>query len=205
MLRFFELTPSPNNIKVRMALRFKGIDFEQVIVDPMDRAPVIEVSGQELTPVIEDRGIVLNDSEAILQYLDANYPDTPRLFPRERAGRYACDGCKRELDASVAKHWRPVFHYAIKLTEMLDGEARDRYEQALEGLDAALDGKQHLRGPEMPICDLRVAEWTVYALPGEGLLKRVPLFKKFRELFGVQPGRFPHLERFLEPWNERLA
>ena len=81
MLRFWELSPSPNNTKVRMALRCKQIDFEAIPVDPVNRQPVIEVSGQELTPVIEDAGIVLNDSEGILQYLDANYPDTPRLFP----------------------------------------------------------------------------------------------------------------------------
>jgi len=205
VLRLWELTPSPNNIKVRMALRFKGIEFEQVLVDPIDRAPVLAVSGQELTPVIEDRGIVLNDSEAILQYLDANYPETPRLFPRERAGRYACDDCKRELDAAVAMNWLPVFMHGIKVVERLDHEARDRYEQALAGLDAAVEGKLHLRGPEMPICDLRVAEWAVYAMPGEGLLRRVPLFKRFRELFAVEPGRYPHLERFIEPWNERLA
>ena len=61
MLKFWELAPSPNNTKVRMALRFKEIDFSAIPVDPSDRAPVIEVSGQELTPVIEDRGIVLNN------------------------------------------------------------------------------------------------------------------------------------------------
>ncbi len=205
MLRFWELTPSPNNIKVRMALRFKGIDFEQIIVDPLDRAPVIEVSGQELTPVIEDRGIVLNDSEAILQYLDANYPDTPRLFPRERAGRYACDDCKRELDRKVVPHWSPVFNYAIKLVDKLDTDARDRYQQALAWLDGELASRKHFKGKEMPICDLRVAEWAVYALPGEGLIKRVRLFAKFRELFDVVPGRLENLERFLKPWNERLA
>jgi len=99
MLRFWELPPSPNNTKVRMALRFKGIDFETLPVNPRERSDVVAVSGQELTPVIEDRGIVLNDSEAIL----------------------------------------------------------------------------------------------------------VPLFARFRDLFGIAPGRLPVLERFLEPWNERLA
>ena len=98
MLKFYELAPSPNNTKVRMALRFKGIEFEAIPVDPRDRTAVIEASGQELTPVIADRGIVLNDSEAILQYLDANYPDTPRLFPPERAGRKMCDRWKRKID-----------------------------------------------------------------------------------------------------------
>jgi glutathione S-transferase len=73
MIRFHELAPSPNSIKVRLALRAKELEFEVVPVDPRDRSAVVAVSGQELTPVIEDKGIVLNDSEAILHYLDANY------------------------------------------------------------------------------------------------------------------------------------
>ena len=65
MLKFYELSPSPNNTKVRMALRYKDIEFEAISVDPSARSTMIEVSGQELTPVIEDRGVVINDSEDI--------------------------------------------------------------------------------------------------------------------------------------------
>lgn len=57
----------------------------------------------------------------------------------------------------------------------------------------------------MASCDLRVAEWATYALPGDGLLARCPLFKKFRDLFAVDPATVPNLVRFLGPWNERLA
>ena len=81
MLRFHELAPSPNSIKARLALRAKGLEFEAVAVDMRDRAAVVTLSGQELTPVIEDKGIVLNDSEAIIHYLDANYRgDAERLY-----------------------------------------------------------------------------------------------------------------------------
>ena len=37
MLKFYELAPSPNNTKVRMALRFKGVDF--------DALPVVDGKG----------------------------------------------------------------------------------------------------------------------------------------------------------------
>ena len=114
MLTFHELAPSPNNTKLRMALRFKGIPFTAQRVDAADRAPVRALTGQDLTPAIEDKGIVLNDSEAIIQYLDANYPDAPRLYPRERAGRRACDAWKRKIDERVATHWTAPFFFAIK-------------------------------------------------------------------------------------------
>ena len=53
--------------------------------------------------------------------------------------------------------------------------------------------------------DLRVAEWATYAFPGEGLIARCPLFRRFREHFALEAGSLPNLERFLAPWNERLA
>ena len=37
MLKFYELAPSPNNLEIRMALRFKGIPFETIKVDFFDR------------------------------------------------------------------------------------------------------------------------------------------------------------------------
>lgn len=206
MLRFWELTPSPNNIKVRMALRYKGIPFDAVTVDPADRKPVVDASGQELTPAIEDRGVALNDSEAILQYLDASYPDTPRLFPRLRAGRKECDAWKQQIDATVAEHWLPGFLFAIRRRDTLDRDSVQRFRDALARLDEELGGRPSFKDdPEMAVCDLRVAEWAVYALPGEGLLQRVRLFGKFAEVYGVEPGSLANLERFLGPWNERLA
>lgn len=205
MLKFWELAPSPNNLKVRMALRYKGIDFEAVPVDARERRDIIRVSGQELTPVIEDRGIVLHDSEAILHYLDANYREAPRLYPAERAGRYAADAWRKRLDSTLVPFWRPVFMTAIGVQEGFKAGDRQGFEDALRRLDGELGERDSFCGAEMPVCDLRVAEWAVYALPGPRLLQRVHLFERIRELFGVEQGRLTNLERFLQPWDERLG
>lgn len=204
MLEFFELAPSPNNTKIRMALRYKGIPFEAVPVDPFDRTAVREISGQDLTPVIRDRGVVLNDSEAILHYLDANHPDTPRLIPGDREGRRRADGWKDRLDREVAAHWLPGFLTVLKLRDAFADEERRAFHDALARLEEEL-GERDTFDADTPIADLRVAEWATYALPGDGLLARVPLFAKCRDVFGVAPGTFPRLERFLAPWNERLS
>lgn len=205
MLRFWELSLSPNNVKVRLALRFKRIEFEAVPVDPRERSGVLEVSGQELTPVIEDRGIVLNDSEAILHYLDANYPDTPRLSPRERAGRRSCDEWAAQLDRRIAIPWSAVFFYGIRLRKNLDEEARKKYHEGLDWLEVELREGASFGGSEMPIRDLRAAVWAVYALPGDGLMARVPQFRAMAGLFAADRKRLPRLGRFLETWNELLA
>lgn len=205
MLKLYELAPSPNNTKVRMALRFKGIDFEAIPVDPRDRSAVLDLSGQEATPVIADRGIVLNDSEAILQYLDANYRDKPRLFPPDKEGRRVCDAWREELDGRLAVYWAPVFFHALGLRSDPDPTARERFAEGLRWLEGELEGGGPVRGADKPVCDLRVAEWATYAFPGQGLLTRVPYWAKFQEAFGLDAADFPNLVRFLEPWNERLA
>lgn len=200
MLRFWELAPSPNNLKVRLALRSKGVEFEAVPVDAADRSPVVQRSGQPLTPVIEDRGIVLNDSEAILHYLDANYPDAPRLWPADREGRYRSDAFKRELDERVARPWLPIFLTAIGRAESYDDGDLTDYADGLAWLDGVVGD-----GGRATVDDLRIAEWALYALPGDALERRVGLFRKFREMYGIEAGRFPGLERFLAPWQERAG
>ena len=204
MLKFWELAPSPNNTKVRMALRFKGIEFEAVAVDPRDRSAVVQASGQELTPVIEDRGIVLNDSEAILHYLDANYRDAPRLWAADRAGRKVCDEWKDRLDREVASKWLPVFLAILGYREGFTPEEVRAYHDALARLQDEL-GERDSFHADFPVCDLRVAQWAVYALPGPAFLERAPFMVRIHEAFALEPGSLPALERFLEPWQERLG
>jgi glutathione S-transferase len=201
MLRFWELSPSPNNTKVRMALRYKRIDFETVPVDYQDRSPLREATGQELSPAIEDKGIVLNDSEAILQYLDANYRETPRLFPADMS-RKACEGWKNKLDAQIVRSWLPVFLQSIGRRDSFDAEHRDGFEALLAELDGQLAEQEDFGAP---INDLRVAQWATYAWPGEKLVERVGLFRVFAENFAVPRGKYTRLEAFIEPWNERLG
>ncbi len=83
-VKLYDLAPSPNNIKVRLALAYKKIPYERIPVDFAKREPLIQISGQPLAPVLVHGDIVLFDSSAILRYLDANWPSPPRLFSPER-------------------------------------------------------------------------------------------------------------------------
>ncbi len=79
-LKLYELPPSPNTWKARVALKYKGLPFESVAVNGQDRASLVEATGQPLTPVLMQGDTVVYDSAAILRFLDGNYRDTPRLF-----------------------------------------------------------------------------------------------------------------------------
>ena len=54
-LKLYTLPLSPYNIKVRLALKLKGLTFESVEYAGFDdREEVVKVSGQPLTPVLTD-------------------------------------------------------------------------------------------------------------------------------------------------------
>jgi glutathione S-transferase len=86
MLKLVRFPRSTNVERVALALAFKGLEVESVDVDPDDRSPVRELSGQELVPVLVDGDLVLLDSTAILEHLEQRFPDPP-LYPAEPARR----------------------------------------------------------------------------------------------------------------------
>lgn len=82
-----ELTGSPNSVKVRIALDVKALEYDRVPFEldayPGDRSAIVAVSTQSRLPVLVHGDIKLFDSGAILRYLDANFPDTPRLYSED--------------------------------------------------------------------------------------------------------------------------
>ncbi|MDH3283821.1 MAG: glutathione S-transferase family protein [Acidobacteriota bacterium] len=83
-LTLFELTGSPNNVKARIALGYKKLNYDRRPLEldsfPGDRSQIAALSGQPRTPVLQHGEIVIFDSGGILRYLEANFPDSPRIF-----------------------------------------------------------------------------------------------------------------------------
>jgi glutathione S-transferase len=86
VLRVYRIPFSTNVERVSLALAHKGLEVEWIEVDPADRSPVEEASGQSLVPVLIDDGQVVFDSTVILRYLEDLQPE-PALFPRDEARR----------------------------------------------------------------------------------------------------------------------
>jgi len=80
-LRVYRIPFSTNVERVALALAQKGVDLEWIDVDPADRSPVREISGQDFVPVLVDGDLVLHDSPRILEHLEERFPE-PALLPR---------------------------------------------------------------------------------------------------------------------------
>ncbi|MGZ4384178.1 MAG: glutathione S-transferase family protein [Gaiellaceae bacterium] len=164
-MRLYRLRFSTNVERVALALAHKGLEVESVWVDPADRTPVEEVSGQPLVPVIEGGGQVVVDSSAILRYLEERYPER-RLYPRGESGRAEMDVyidwfdrvCKRppnELEAALlAGDPDP------RLLEQ-QGSAMARNLDLHERL---LAGRDYLLGDELSAADCAAFPFLKYAL-----------------------------------------
>jgi maleylacetoacetate isomerase len=89
-MRLYSFFLSSAAFRVRIALNLKGVDYETVPVNlPQGEhrgAAFLDTNPQATVPVIDDDGTILWQSLAIIEYLDARFPD-PRLIPAEPVAR----------------------------------------------------------------------------------------------------------------------
>jgi maleylpyruvate isomerase len=89
-MRLYDYWRSSAAYRVRLALNFKGLSYEQIAIDlrqGAQREPAfLAINPQGLVPVLEDDGAILTQSLPILNYLEERYPE-PALLPRDSPGR----------------------------------------------------------------------------------------------------------------------
>jgi glutathione S-transferase len=164
MLRLYRAPFSTNVERVALALAHKGLEVESVVISYDDRSPVVEVSGQELVPVLVDDDAVVPDSVAILRYLDEKWPDPP-LFPENPARR-------AELDVFLDWFngvWK-VAPNAIE-AEMARDDPDDlrvralaaRMHDSLDVFERLLAGRDHLFGDDFSAADCAAFPFLKYA------------------------------------------
>ena len=164
-MRIYRIPLSTNVERVALALAYKGLSAEWVDVDPADRTPVREVSGQDLVPVlVTDDGLVLHDSPRILEWLEREHPEPP-LYPRDPAPRAEAEifvgwfnrVWKRAPNRMEAELTRPAPD--AELVEELGREVT----ASLDLFERLLTGREYLLG-EFSIGDVIAFPFLRYAL-----------------------------------------
>lgn len=135
--------------RVRIALNLKGLKYEPVFVHLAKgehrAAPFAEVNAQALLPTLElDDGTRLNQSLAIIEYVDEKHPQPP-LIPKDSLARARV----RSLSYLVASEIHPLNNLRVlqhlkrlgQTQEQIDAWYRHWIADGLAKLEAELKGK----------------------------------------------------------------
>ncbi len=155
-MRLWQIPYSTNVERVALALAYKGLDAEPVVISPDDRSAVVQLTGQDLVPVLEtDDGRLIWDSPRILAHLESEHPE-PGLLPSDPA---------RRQEVLVFCDWfNTVWKQAPN--RIADGgfESSDVHElrSSLDRFEALLQGRDFLMGGEMTLADVTAFPFLKY-------------------------------------------
>ena len=147
MLRLYRIPFSTNVERVALALGHKGVEVEWVDVDPDDRSPLRELSGQELVPVLVDGDSVVSDSSGSCTTSSERFPEPP-LFPADRATRAAVEIFLDWFNRT----WKREPNLITDLLEEGTSTGADmerwgaRMQSRLDLFEGLLDGREYLFG-----------------------------------------------------------
>lgn len=140
-MRIYSYFNSGTSFRVRIALALKGVPFDYVPVNLREQhqrtSDHVELNPSAGVPVMSDHGFVLTQSLAIIDYLDAKYPE-PRLIPEDPRKRARV----LEMALGIACDIHPVnnmrvLQYLQKQLGISDEQKQDWYHHwVVEGLNA---------------------------------------------------------------------
>jgi glutathione S-transferase len=202
VIRLYRAEFSTNVERVALALAHKGLEAESVWISYEDRGEVERVSGQGLVPVIVDDGTVVADSMAIVEYLDARYPQAP-LLPAGEARRAEVlvfadwfnrvwKGPPNEIEALLGAPVPDAGRIAALAAEMA---------RALDRFEAMLAGRGYLMGDEFSAADCCAYPFLKYALSRH--VDDDELFHRILDEYQELGDDHPRLEAWIRRVGER--
>jgi glutathione S-transferase len=187
MRKLLEFHRSPNAVKVRVALNYKGLEYEIEEMMAADREPMLEAAGWPMIPILIDGDVVMRDSLAILHYLEANYHDAPSLTPGSRDEIRTAEALLANLSPEILRiQWglSPQFQRPEpEREESAIAEARESMRVALERLERRLADGDWLVGDTMSIYDIVLACNLLPTRPPERFAEQSPIWRFFADHF----------------------
>jgi len=193
MIRFY-YNLSPNPMKVALCLEEMGLDFDPVPVDPRKGEQFspwfVKINPNAKVPAIEDDGVVVFDSNAILLHLARKTgrflgPDTPAgqgellswlMFVATGLSPYS----------GQAVHFR---HMAPEAIEYADRRYQFEAERHYGIINERLNDRRYLLGDHYSIADMGAWGWVRLAdfVMGDGALQKFPNVARWRDEVSQRP------------------
>jgi glutathione S-transferase len=152
MLTLYDNPFSPFARKVRMVLRFKGLEFESIdalALDEHDR--LVKVNPRAEVPVLVDKGFAVTDSTDIVYYLEDRFP-TPAVLPAEPELRAKARRWQRAADT--------LLDAIIHDISIWTWPTHERPDEPPEGVLSQLEDSLHVG--DFVCDDLSIADFALF-------------------------------------------
>lgn len=150
---------------------------------------------QHCIPTLDDNGVVLWESRAILSYLTNKYGKTDSLYPKDPVKRAKIDQRMYFDMGTLYLRFMEYYYTQIFENKPADPEKYKRFEEAMGFFDTFLEGQKYAAGDNLTIADLT-------------LIASVSTF----EVAGFPVNNYPNIKRWYATckatapgWEENIA
>ena len=184
MMRLYSGTSDPYSHRCRIVLFEKGMDFEVIDVDLMNKAEdVAAINPYGKVPVLVERDLVLYEANIINEYIDERFPH-PQLMPPDPVMRGRARLFLHRFEQEIYSQVEVIEHGVAKAADKARAIIRDNLTQ----LAQILTSQKFLLGDEFSMLDVAIAP-LLWRLDHYGIQMgkdAVPLMKYAERLFSRQ-------------------
>jgi len=184
MMRLYSGTSCPYSHRCRIVLFEKGMDFEVIDVDLMNKSEdVAAINPYGKVPVLVERDLVLYEANIINEYIDERFPH-PQLMPPDPVMRGRARLFLHRFEQEIYSQIDPIEHGVAKAADKARAVIRDNLTQ----LAQILTSQKFLLGDEFSMLDVAIAP-LLWRLDHYGIQMgkdAAPLMKYAERLFSRQ-------------------
>jgi stringent starvation protein A len=184
MMRLYSGTSDPYSHRCRIVLFEKGMDFEIIDVDLLNKAEdVAAINPYGKVPVLVERDLVLYEANIINEYIDERFPH-PQLMPPDPVMRGRARLFLHRFEQEIYSQVEVIEHGASKTADKARAIIRDNLTQ----LAQILTSQKFLLGDEFSMLDVAIAP-LLWRLDHYGIQMgkdAAPLMKYAERIFSRQ-------------------
>ena len=184
MMRLYSGTSDPYSHRCRIVLFEKGMDFEVIDVDLMNKSEdVAAINPYGKVPVLVERDLVLYEANIINEYIDERFPH-PQLMPPDPVMRGRARLFLHRFEQEIYSQVEVIEHGVPKAADKARAMVRDNLTQ----LAQILTNQKFLLGDEFSMLDVAIAP-LLWRLDHYGIQMgkdAAPLMKYAERLFSRQ-------------------
>jgi len=147
---------------VRMAAAAFSVDLNLKLVDLFTgenlKPEFLKLNPQHTVPLLNDNGLYLTESRAMLQYLANAYstPQTESLYPKDPKKRAVVDSRLFFDMGTLYKAFSEAYYPKVFYQQALDSEKVQKFDESLVYLNGFLEKTKYVAGDNFTIADFTV-------------------------------------------------